>query len=105
MTGNGEIVKARVTGKVLQMVPQKFGSGDREFRFLEASIQTGIASIDIVRFTDSYPQGETPRINDVVDLEVELGAYAGRSGTVVNATAVKPFDESYVLGLFAASAA
>lgn len=101
----GDVVKARITGKCVESTPQKFGSGEKEFRFLEIAIQTGVASIELIRVTDSYPRELTPRVGEVVDLEVSLAAYTGRNGTQLNATAVKPFDEDYVLNLLAAQAA
>lgn len=89
-------MKARLTGKVLLVEAKQFGAGDRQFRFKLAHIQTGIASIEEVRFTEDY-EHDYPRANDVLDLEVEIGAYAGRSGVSITAQAVKPFDESFTL--------
>jgi hypothetical protein len=92
----GLTMKARMTGKVLLTENKKFGSGDREFRFKLAHVQTGVATIEEIRFTDSY-ELDVPRAGDVVDLEVEIGAFAGRSGVSITAQASKPFDESFVL--------
>jgi hypothetical protein len=89
-------MKARLTGKVLLVEAKSFGSGDRQFRFKLAHVQTGVASIEEVRFTEDY-EHDYPRANDFVDLEVEIGAYAGRSGVSITAQAVKPFDEAYTL--------
>lgn len=97
-------MKARLTGKVLLVEPKQFGTGDRIFKFKLAHVQTGVASIEEVRFTDDYFEAghDLPRANDIVDLEVEVGAYAGRSGVSITAQAVKPFDEAFALGLLAA---
>lgn len=94
-------MKARLTGKVLLVENVKFGSGEREFRFKECSVQTGVASIEKVRVTDSW-LADIPRVGDFLDVEVEIGAFAGRSGVTISATAVKTFDLSYALELAAA---
>jgi hypothetical protein len=93
-------VTARITGKVLVTTKESFGSGEKAFRFTEARIQTGVASIEPVRFTDRW-EFETPRAGDLLDLEVTISGFGGRNGVQVNATAVKPFDESYLLDLAA----
>lgn len=87
-----------MSGKVLLTEKRKFGSGEREFRFTEASIQTGVASIEKVRFTDQY-EHDVPRAGDVIDVAVTIGAYAGRSGVDITAQALHPFDEAFVLSL------
>lgn len=93
-----------MTGKVLLVEPKQFGSGDRLFKFREASVQTGVASIEQVRFTDSWAESghDAPRAGDFLDVEIEIGAFAGRSGVTISATATRPFDESYALELAAA---
>lgn len=87
-----------VAGKVLQTKKQSFGTGDRVFKFLEASVQTDVASILEVRFTDDW-EGEVPRVGDLLDLDVEVGAFAGRGGVSVNYTAVQPHTEDFILSL------
>lgn len=93
-------VTARITGKVLVSTKESFGSGERTFKFTEARIQTGVASIEAVRFTDRW-EFETPRAGDLLDLEVLISGFGGRNGVQVNATAVKPFDESFLIDLAA----
>lgn len=81
----------RCSGTVLLIEDRSIGSDPaRQFRFKEMRVQTGVASIESVRVTDSYA-GEPFRVGDVVDLEVKIGAYAGRSGVEVNAEAVRPY--------------
>lgn len=91
--------KSRITGKVVHTEKQEFGSGERAFRFLEVHVQTGPATIVPVRFTDRWPGSETPRAGDLLDLEVTVSGYTGRSGLDLSATANRVFDESYVLEL------
>lgn len=92
-------MKLRLTGKVLQTEDKSFGQGERKFSFKLAHVQTGLTSIDEVRFTDSWP-GMIPRAGEVIDVQVEIGAFAGRSGVTLSATAVEPFDEAYALQQF-----
>lgn len=89
-------LKSRISGKVVHTERQKFGAGERAFQFLEVHIQTSVASITPVRFTDRW-EGDTPRAGDVLDLEVTVSGYSGRNGLDLSATAVRPFDESYFL--------
>lgn len=97
-------LNARLTGKVLLTKKEKFGSGDREFKFTSAKIQTGIATIEEVRFTDQWTEAhDLPRAGDLLDIEVEVGGFSGRSGLQLNLTAVGPYDESFVLGLHISS--
>jgi hypothetical protein len=91
-------IRARITGKVLLTEKKQFGSGDRTFKFTEARIQTGLASIESVRYTDSW-EFETPRAGDPVDIEVNVSGFGGRNGVQINAEAVRPFDESFVISL------
>jgi len=91
-------MKARLTGKVLLTEDKSFGMGERKFAFKLAHIQTGVATIEEVRFTDSW-EGMLPRAGEFLDVAVEIGAFAGRSGVTLSATAVAPFDESFALGL------
>lgn len=95
------MARVRITGRVLQTQRQKFGSGEREFRFVEAHVQTGPITIQPVRFTDAWDNSghEVPRAGDVIDIEAEVGAFAGRNGVTVSLSALAPFDEAYVMGL------
>lgn len=88
----------RVAGKVLLTKKQSFGTGDRKFVFLEASIQTDVASILEVRFTDDW-EGETPRAGDLLDIDVEVGGFAGRNGLSINFTASTPHSDDFLLSL------
>lgn len=97
-------LKSRITGKVVHTEKQSFGAGERAFKFLEVHIQTSVASITSVRFTDRW-EYDTPRAGDIVDLEVAVSGFSGRNGLDLSATAVRYFDESYVLELAAAQAA
>jgi hypothetical protein len=96
-------LKSRITGKVVHTEKQKFGSGERAFQFLEVHIQTSVASITPVRFTDRW-EWDTPRAGDLLDLEVVVSGYTGRNGLDLSATASRYFDESYVLEQHAAAA-
>ena len=89
---------ARIAGKVLLVQRQKFGQGDRQFSFLEAKVQTDVAEIDIVRFTDDW-EYETPRAGDIIDVTVEIGGFSGRNGLSINATAVRPHSDDFLLSL------
>lgn len=91
-------MKARMQGKVLLVQRQKFGQGDRQFTFLEAKVQTDVADIDAIRFTDDWPH-ETPRAGDVIDVQVEIGGFSGRNGLSLNATAVQPHSDDFILSL------
>lgn len=93
-------MKARITGKVLLVENKKFGSGEREFRFKLAHVQTGVASIEELRFTENY-EHDYPRVGDLLDVEVEVSGYSGRNGLSLSLTAVQPFDESYALSVAA----
>lgn len=88
----------RVSGKVLLTKKQSFGTGDRKFSFLEASVQTDVASILEVRFTDDW-DGESPRAGDLVDIDVEIGGFSGRNGLSINLTAVQPHSDDFFLSL------
>lgn len=96
-------IAARLTGKVLVTEKRAFGSGDRQFRFTEARIQTGVASIETVRFTEDW-QYDSPRVGDVLDLEVEISGFGGRNGVEVNLSARGYYDETFALSLAAAAA-
>lgn len=95
--------KARATGKVLLVEQKQFGTGDRIFRFKLAHVQTGVASIEEIRFTDDYFEAghDVPRAGDIVDLEIEISVYTSRAGSSITSSAVRPFDESFVLSLVA----
>lgn len=88
--------KTRISGKVVHTEKQSFGAGERAFKFLEIHVQTSVASIVPVRITDRW-EYETPRVDDVLDLEVEVSGFAGRGGVDVSFTATKPFDEAFYL--------
>jgi hypothetical protein len=87
-------LKTRISGKVQHTEKQQFGAGERAFKFLEIFIQTSPASIVPVRITDRW-EYETPRVGDVLDLEVEISGFSGRNGVDISLTATKPFDEAY----------
>lgn len=91
-------LKARICGKVVHTEKQSFGTGERAFKFLEVHVQTSIASITPVRFTDRW-EYDTPRPGDVLDLEVAISGYAGRNGLDLSATATRYFDEAFLLDL------
>ena len=88
--------KSRITGKVVHTEKLSFGSGDRAFKFLEVSVQTSPKSIVPVRVTDRW-EYETPRVGDVVDLEVTVSGFSGRNGLDLSATATGYYDESWLL--------
>lgn len=89
-------LKTRISGKVVHTEKQSFGAGERAFKFLEVAVQTSPASIVPVRVTDRW-EYETPRVGDVLDLEVEVSGFSGRNGVDISLTASKPFDESFYL--------
>lgn len=92
----------RVTGKVLLTEKKQFGAADRVFKFTEAKVQTGIASIESVRFTDSWLDAhDVPRAGELIDLAVEISGFGGRNGVQLSATAVEPFNEEFALTLVA----
>lgn len=97
-------LKSRITGKVVHTEKQTFGAGERAFKFLEVHVQTSVASITPVRFTDRW-EYDTPRAGDIVDLEVSVSGYSGRNGLDLSATASRYFDETYVLAQQELSAA
>jgi hypothetical protein len=88
--------KSRVTGKVVHTEKVSFGAGERAFKFLEVSVQTSPKTIVAVRVTDRW-EYETPRVGDVVDLEVHVTGYSGRNGLDLSATATGYYDESWAL--------
>lgn len=88
----------RVAGKVLQTKKESLGNGDRKFNFQNVSIQTDVASIVDVRFTEDW-EFEAPRAGDLLDLDVAVGGYAARSGLEINFTAVQPHSDDFVLSL------
>lgn len=96
-------LKSRITGKVVHTEKKSFGAGERAFKFTEVHIQTSVASIVPVRFTDRW-EYDAPRPGDVLDLEVVVSGFSGRSGLDLSATASGYFDESYVLAQVAQAA-
>lgn len=93
------VLNTRISGKVVHTERQAFGSGEKAFKFLEVHVQTSVASITPVRFTDRWLEngGDTPRPGDALDIEVQISGFSGRSGLDLSATAVRAYDESYYL--------
>lgn len=89
-------LKSRITGKVVHTEKKSFGAGERAFKFTEVHVQTGVATITAVRFTDRW-EYDMPRPGDVLDLDVVISGFSGRNGLDLSATASGYFDESYVL--------
>ena len=94
--------RARISGKILVTEKKQFGSGERVFKFTEARIQTGPASIESVRITDSW-NNDFPRAGDVVDYEVEISGFSGRNGLDLTLTAVDHFNEAFFLDVATAA--
>lgn len=88
-------LKTRITGKVVHTEKQSFGAGERAFKFTEVHIQTSVASITPVRFTDRW-EYDMPRPGDVLDLAVVVSGFSGRNGLDLSATASSYFDEQYI---------
>lgn len=91
--------RARVTG-IIRVTEKKSLGKEGQFKFTEARIQTGVATIETVRFGDTWLEAhDAPRAGDVLDIEVEVGGFGGRNGVEINLSAVAPFDEAYALEL------
>ena len=91
-------MEARMQGKVLVTKKESFGQGDRKFVFTEAKVQTGVATIVAVRFTDQWSdQFEIPRAGDWVDLDVVVSGFSGRNSLTLSATAEAPHDDTWEL--------
>lgn len=85
----------RVAGKALQAKKVSMGNDPaRRFTFLNVAVQTDVASIIEVRFTDDW-EHETPRAGDLLDVDVAVGGYQSRSGLEINFTAVQPHTEDF----------
>lgn len=89
-------LKSRLTGKVVHTEKKSFGAGERAFKFTEVHVQTSVASITPVRFTDRW-EYDTPRAGDILDLEVVVTGFSGRNGLDLSATAAGYFQETWVL--------
>lgn len=89
----------RVAGKALQAKKVSMGNDPaRRFTFLNVAIQTDVASIIEVRFTDDWEHLQ-PRPGDLLDLDVAVGGYQSRTGLEINFTAVQPHTEDYLESL------
>ena len=96
--------RARITGKTLLTEKKSLGAAGN-YKFTEARVQTGTATIEIVRFGDQWLEAhDAPRAGDILDIEVEATGYAGRGGVEVNYSAVGPFDDSFLNSLLEAAA-